>query len=249
MKFDVHSETHQGLVREYNQDNVYAWVAPDKPVALLVVADGMGGYKDGDVASRLAVETIEEIIQPALENAYIPAQALQDVLEDAIAEAHTRIYEYGAQNADVGRTGTTLIVVVVQKDEAVYANIGDSRIYLFRGEDIEKLTDDHTVVGEMVREGFLEEIAMHTHPQRNMLTRALGYEESTYADFAMRTILPGTRILLCSDGLWGMATDPELALVLRKPDAPEAAVKQLIQLALENGGDDNVGIVLCDVSA
>jgi len=244
-----------GRKRSSNEDSFA--VAPD--FNLLVVADGMGGHAAGEVASRLAVESIERHISgsdprreptypasfryPRDEEAKLPVPARR--LLNAIRLANQEIVRAVRKNKSQRGMGTTVVIAQVHGTRAYIGSVGDSRAYLVRGSSIKQLTSDHTFVNEQVRTGALTVEEARRHPARNILTRAVGSQEEVEADIVEQDLKPGDRLLLCSDGLTTMAEDDQILAAIRSsPDDPEAACRALIALANEKGGEDNVTAVL-----
>jgi len=256
--------TDPGQLRDINQDNVFSLVRPQKlgqALGLLVVADGMGGHKAGEVASHLAVETIRDSLGWMLEQddaestvlAGNPANedsAMERRLRRAIKEANQVIYAYSQENKkDAGNLGCTVTCVLINGSRAVVANVGDSRTYLFRGNELQQITEDHSYVWQLVQEGFLKVEEIYDHPQRNVITRALGNQEEVDVDTWTYTLEDGDRLLLCSDGVWEMIHDPqEIAASLASEELQEA-VDQLIEAANHYGGLDNIGVVVAEYRA
>lgn len=255
------SGTHPGQLRDINQDNVLSWVRPrdlGQPLGLLVVADGMGGHKAGEVASHLAVETIRDSLGWMLEqddaqatvlagNPGADNKSLERRLRRAIEEANRVIYNYSQKNKeDAGNLGCTVTCALVSGSQAIIANVGDSRTYLYRGEELQQLTEDHSYVWQLVREGFLKVEEIYDHPQRNVITRALGNQEEITVDTWTVALEDGDRLMLCSDGVWEMIHDPaEIALSMASEELQEA-VDQLIQTANHYGGLDNIGVIVAE---
>jgi protein phosphatase len=212
--------------------------------SLFAVADGMGGHRAGEVASQIAVAALRAGFD----------EATTDGLREAVRHANEAVYSQGMSDPDLRGMGTTLVAVAVVDTEVdgdgeqiAFANVGDSRIYLLRDGELEQLTDDHTVVDEMVREGRLDPVEAETHPQRHIITRALGIDEDVAVDAGEVTPFVGDRFLLCSDGLSNEVDTARMASVLRRIEDPTDAANELVRLALENGGRDNITVVLVDV--
>jgi serine/threonine protein phosphatase PrpC len=271
MNFSIEavSGTHQGMIRTINQDSVLAYVRPSdlgEAIGLLIVADGMGGHQAGDVASQLAVKTIRRhlawlldegdegatVIIPALATADDEREVtkLEARLKLAIQEANAAIYEYAQENpSEAGNLGCTVTCAIVQGDSAVVANVGDSRTYYLGTEGLVQITDDHSYVGQLVRDGHLKPEEIYDHPQRNVITRALGSQLDITVDTWVCTLNDGDRLLLCSDGVWEMIQTPkEIESILKSEDLEEA-VSKMIDAANEYGGTDNIGVVVAEVSA
>ncbi|MBI4728368.1 MAG: Stp1/IreP family PP2C-type Ser/Thr phosphatase [Acidobacteria bacterium] len=222
-----------GRARERNEDSLFVGAA------VFAVADGLGGHRAGEVASALSLEPIAALA------AAPPDDSFRD-LTAAVQRANREVYERARGNADLSGMGTTLTALAVRGGVARIAHVGDSRCYLIRAGEIRRLTEDHTVVARRVREGSLSPEEAATHPHRSLLLRALGSEPSVLVDQADLDLLPGDRLLLCSDGLTGPVSDEEiLRLAGADPDL-DAACRGLVALANARGGPDNVTVVLIE---
>lgn len=238
------SITDIGMKRHINQDYVFASEnAIGKFPNLFIVADGMGGHRAGDYASRVCVKTMIESVQNSTLKTYI------GILEEAIGVANKRIFEDAASNNDLEGMGTTLVVAVVLEDNTLYvANVGDSRLYLVDEEEIRQITEDHSLVEEMVKNGELERSEARVHPNKNVITRAIGTSKHVVADYFEVQLKPGDRILLCSDGLSNMLEDREMRYIMnRYSDNMAKAVEELVKKANINGGKDNISAVLVQI--
>ncbi len=222
--------TDIGHVREGNED-AYLVAEP-----LYVVADGMGGHLGGEVASRLAVETLERL-----------SASGEGTLAERIREANRVIFERSVTDRTVAGMGTTLTAALVEQGRAHLAHVGDSRAYRLREDRLEQLTHDHTLVQRMVEEGELTTEQAEGHPHRNILTRVLGGEPSVDVDELDVDLRVGDRLLLCSDGLTGMIADDRIAQILREEPDPHRAARRLIDEANDAGGVDNITVLLIDV--
>lgn len=237
----TYSITDVGKRREMNQDYVFA---SDQPVGnlpnLLIVADGMGGHKAGDLASRYAVETMVEYIRDAKkEERPIP------LLGAAIHTANDAVAAKAKSSRDLEGMGTTVVAAVVQGEYLYIANVGDSRLYLIDRE-IEQITRDHSLVEEMIRVGELKREDARKHPDRNVITRAVGVHTPVKIDFFDVKLERGDIILLCSDGLTNMVEDPEILRIVRKSSSLKEAAQKLVNEANKNGGKDNISVVLAE---
>jgi serine/threonine protein phosphatase PrpC len=208
---------------------------------LFVVADGMGGHIAGDVASSTAVEVITEQTRAA--DGVGP-----DSLDGLVRNANAAIYQKSQNDPGLHGMGTTCTLLLVQEGMGYVAHVGDSRAYLFRGGDLSQLTKDHTLVGRMVREGRLTEEEAERHPQRSIITRALGIDETVDVDVSTIELDSGDRVLLCSDGLTGMIDTRAIAEVLDAEPDPQQAADILVDLANDAGGEDNITVVIVDVT-
>lgn len=262
--------THPGQIRNVNQDSVLALVRErDLGVAigLFIVADGMGGHQAGEVASQLAVDTIKDNLDWMLEEDDAGATVLspssdsqkgEPVVNDnikrrlqlAVEEANRVIYEYANDHPeDAGNLGCTVTCAMVYGNKAFIANVGDSRAYRWRQGELIRLTEDHSYVWQLVNEGYIVEEEIFDHPQRNVVTRALGNQPKVKVDVERRELKAGDRLLLCSDGVWEMIRDPyEIASIL-EAESLEKAVKRLIDTANSYGGYDNIGVVVVELQS
>ena len=235
--------TDKGRVRPTNQDIYQIEVREDNDTALLVVCDGMGGANAGNVASRFAAQAFAEKIKPAL-GGRLDAPARQDLLLHALDEANETVFSLAGRQPEFRGMGTTLVAALVQGEEATLINVGDSRGYLFDGEALHRLTEDHSYVEEMRRQGRLTEEAARTHPQKNLITRAVGVDSEVEGDLFEVRLGENETLLLCSDGLTGMAEDEKIAEALKNAKSLALAGDALLTLALEGGGRDNITTVL-----
>lgn len=236
----IFSLTDIGRKREVNQDYVYV---TDKPVGhvpnLFVVADGMGGHKAGDFASKYAVQVLEEHVRNHSE------MGPELIITDAVREANRKIVEKAKQDTGLEGMGTTLVVATIIEHTLYFANVGDSRLYLIRDE-IKQLSKDHSLVEEMVRLGGINEEEAKHHPDKNIITRAIGAKDDVEVDFFEYRLQKGDIILMCTDGLTNMVDDDEIFRIVKGGrDVVETAM-QLVEKANENGGKDNIGIVLVE---
>lgn len=234
----VFSLTDVGKKREINEDYVYV---ADGPVGnipnLFVVADGMGGHKAGDFASRYAVETLKEHIQNN------EGMGPEVIIMEAVREANRRIIEEAAKDVSHEGMGTTLVVATIIEHTLYFANVGDSRLYLIRDE-IKQLSKDHSLVEEMVRLGGINQEEAKHHPDKNIITRAIGVKEDVEADFFEYRLQKGDTILMCTDGLTNMVEDEEIFRIVKSGRDVVEIVEELVEKANENGGKDNIGIVI-----
>lgn len=230
-----------GRVRMVNEDR--AIVQEDlNGWTLAIVADGMGGHQAGDIASTMAVELIQDGLQSLDPN--ISGEERQRQLRTVIEMANQKIFDFASQRENYHGMGTTVVLVLAKDDRAVVAHIGDSRAYRIRGEIIEQLTEDHSLVNELVRSGQISREDANHHPRRNVLTRALGTEPTIEVDVQEIMWQPGDQLLLCSDGLSSLVEKERLLQTVAGEGELESKVQQLVQEALDAGGDDNITVVL-----
>ena len=222
--------THTGQVRAMNQDNL---VTAD---GLFAVADGMGGHLGGEVASERAVQLLKDRAPAGLE-----------ALIDAVRAANLGVHTEAAGNPELRGMGTTLVAVVGTDDGLGLINVGDSRIYLYRAGVLKQLSEDHSLVETMVRRGEITAEAALTHPQRNVVLRALGVDSEVDLDAWTLTPAHGDRLVLCSDGLFNEVSGVQIAGILESNADPQAAADRLVEAANEGGGRDNITVVVVDV--
>lgn len=236
----TYSITDIGKRRSANQDFVYA---SDQAVGnlsnLLIVADGMGGHNAGDLASRYTVESMVEYIEKAEEKRPIP------LLSCAIHYANDLVLEKARSDKTLEGMGTTVVAATMKDDYLYIANVGDSRLYLI-DQEIEQITRDHSLVEEMIRVGELQRKDAKSHPDRNVITRAIGVRSPVRIDFFDVKMEKGDRILLCSDGLTNMVEDEEILHIVKKCASLKEAAQRLITEANKNGGKDNISVVLAE---
>nr|WP_330365001.1 Stp1/IreP family PP2C-type Ser/Thr phosphatase [Oribacterium sp. NK2B42] len=239
---DFFAKTDKGRKRRMNQDYVFA---TSKPVGalpnLFLLADGMGGHKAGDFASRFAVEEFRKYISEAPKD--IPSVQL---IQNAISSVNERLYKLSMEDENYSGMGTTLVSAFIDDNVITVSNIGDSRAYIIRGNTIKQITRDHSYVEEMVRRGFMRRGSQDYLNSRNIITRAVGIEPRVAADFFEVELSDGDYFLMCSDGLSNMADNESIRNIVRERNSVENKVQALIDIANINGGKDNIGIVLVD---
>ncbi len=231
------AKSHTGKRREINEDCVY--VALD--AGLLILADGMGGHQGGEVASRLAVDYIASFLGTFLAAG---ASSLEDSIRESIAGADRAILARAAQDSGLKGMGTTLVLSVCRADSFYLAHVGDSRAYLLRDGSFRLLTDDHTLVGHMLRTGELSPRQARDFGMRNMLVRSVGNSNTPVADIQTVAWNAGDCLMLCSDGLTGMVPDADIRRVLASPLRLEDKCDRLITLANRRGGKDNISVIV-----
>jgi serine/threonine protein phosphatase PrpC len=239
--------SHVGCLRENNEDSCLYWEPASeadfrREGRLAVIADGMGGYEGGQEASRLAVDTVREIYGAVVRDD--PRIAL---LEAFIA-AHQRIQAYALRHPELHGMGTTCTALVIRDWQLYFAHVGDSRLYLVRGASISRLSRDHSYVGRLVESGIVRVEDAEKHPQRHILTSALGAGVDVSAESPEQGIAlqESDTLLLCTDGLWGVVSDQEILRALSQ-GSPTESCDNLVKLALERGGPDNVTVQILRV--
>ena len=233
--------THIGRRRDMNQDYMYTSTTPVGSLPnLFVVADGMGGHNAGEYASRFTVDKMVEVISQNRQQEPVAA------MKEALTEVNSQLLEEAGADPSKSGMGTTVVAATVIGDLLHVANIGDSRLYVIDHEAIRQITRDHSLVEEMVRLGEMDKAAAKVHPDKNIITRAIGVTRELAVDFFEVELRPGDMILLCSDGLTNMVEDEEIKeIVLEQKNIVEKAEK-LINTANENGGKDNITVVLIE---
>ncbi len=235
--------TDRGRVRPTNQDIYQIEAREENDTALLVVCDGMGGANAGNVASRFAAQSFVEYARGMLDRE-LDAAKRQALLTHALVQANDTVFSLAGRQPEFRGMGTTLVAALVQGDQVTVLNVGDSRAYLFDGSCLHQLTEDHSYVEEMRRQGRITEADARTHPQKNLITRAVGVEPDVDGDLFEARLAPGEMLLLCSDGLTGMVEDEKIAQTLKDAKTLALAGDALLTLALEGGGRDNITVAL-----
>ncbi len=245
----IGSLTDVGRARKSNQDAYCALLAPNAPLdadTLIAVADGMGGHKGGDVASTMAIQRLISRLSANDERGRPTLEGYRDHLAAAYEDANDAVIK-AAANPDLSGMGTTLTAALVAGNQAILAQVGDSRAYLLRNGKIQQVTHDHSWVAEQVAAGKLSAAEASRHPKRNMLTRAIGIARTVAVDTTAVELLDGDRLLLCSDGLHGLVSDKEIQQISTTASPQEACVN-LVALANERGGPDNSTVVIAAVN-
>jgi serine/threonine protein phosphatase PrpC/rubrerythrin len=249
--------TDTGIKRKHkpNEDSLFAmqgartYNALPQQFGLFVVADGMGGHANGQDASRLAIQTIINYVLPRVSSDnQVDDQAFLNLLLEGVQQANQAVHQRNLEErADMGTTMTAALIV---GSVAYVANVGDSRTYLYREpEGLTKITQDHSVVASLVEAGIIKPDDIYTHPKRNQIYRSLGEKPSVDVDLFRVPLQPGDKLLLCSDGLWDMVRDPEIQRLMSAPTPdPSQTGRDLIQAALNGGGEDNVSVIVVSIS-
>jgi protein phosphatase len=244
---EVATATHSGMVRSHNEDSI----AADAQIGLAVLADGMGGYNAGEVASGIAVELIKTEMKKSLSEKMpeeLNGQAVEQLVVQHATSANASIYQAAQSHPQYSGMGTTLVVALWHDNKMSVGHIGDSRLYRLRGEKLEQVTRDHSLLQEQIDSGMItKEQAKHSQ-NKNLVTRAVGIDPQVETEVHTYPVQPGDIYLLCSDGLSDMVTDEDVELTLSslQTNLPLAA-QQLVQQANDNGGRDNVSVILVRV--
>jgi serine/threonine protein phosphatase PrpC len=238
--FETSARSAIGLVRQGNEDSAFT------SAQLIAVADGMGGHAAGEVASRIAVQVLQKLA-PTLAATDIDEDSVEDLLMHSLHSIDAEIATVTDEEIEKRGMGTTLTALLIRDNRIALLHVGDSRCYRLRGNTLEQLSNDHTVIQELLDQGAISQAEAVEHPQRSMLTQALRGDGDVTPVLQMFEVKKGDRYLLCSDGLSGVLTDKEIKVGLKKSDKDEA-VKFLKDATYINGAPDNVTILIADIS-
>jgi len=276
IKLIAASQTDKGLVRAHNEDTVWAevhYTCNNTPIGLFIVCDGMGGHSGGKFASYWAVEAIksdftdlflnkdprdtlvlsnEDIKAFQAGKTIIPEPTelnIEERVKSAIKRANQVVYEYSQHKlTQAADAGTTVSMVVVFDNQAVIANVGDSRTYLMCNHKLEQVSRDHSLVANMVATDQILPDEVYTHPQRNIIFRFVGQQDLRHVDIFHRSIKPGDSLFLCSDGFWEMVhSEKRVVEIIETSENPKQACQRLVEAANQEGGEDNIGVVVVSV--
>ena len=239
--FETAARSAIGLVRQGNEDS--GFVSPQ----LIAVADGMGGHAAGEVASRIAIEVLQSLV-PTLVSTDIDEDSVEDLLMHSLHSIDSEISAVTDEEIEKRGMGTTLTALLIRDKYISLLHVGDSRCYRLRGNTLEQLSNDHTVIQELLDQGAISVAEAAEHPQRSMLTQALRGDGDVTPVLQMYEVKKGDRYLLCSDGLSGVLTEKEIKIGLKKTDKDEA-VKFLVDATYVNGAPDNVTVIVADITA
>ncbi len=233
------SLTDIGRTRESNQDYVYTSESPVGNLPnLFIVADGMGGHNAGDFASKYAVEQIVEYIENA------PMTGPVDVIRGALDKANASLMALSSRDAGLAGMGTTAVIATIIGSCMYVANIGDSRLYLLRDDEMVQVTRDHSLVQEMVRMGEMDASEARLHPDKNIITRAVGAFEELEIDFFEQPVQPGDTVLMCTDGLSNMVDDMDIRQIIQTGRDVVEKAQRLVEAANRGGGKDNITVAI-----
>lgn len=235
------AKTDVGKARDMNQDYYYI-SGPEDPLKIYILADGMGGYNGGEIASKLATTTALSYIQSNFENTPKEREDILKLVKSAMEYANMVVYEKSKEQKDLDGMGTTLEVCLIYNNKLYLGHIGDSRIYRLRGEFFRKLTHDHSYVQKLVKDGTITQEEADHHPKKNMLMKALGCTAFVEPDVTVKGFIKDDIILICSDGLTNMVEEQEIYNILKKEGT--LAAEKLVEKANENGGYDNITAIV-----
>lgn len=229
-----------GCVRELNEDCFCIHGFNEERDGFCVLADGMGGHNAGEVASQHAVKFVADDMQKLL---YEKSGGIPGKINEAVRDANSKIYKMSCENEIHKGMGTTIVVAFISDGAAFIANVGDSRAYAVRGDEIVQITKDHSVVAELMMSGMITPEEARKHPQKNIITRAVGTDEDVAADVFEYDFAEGDVLLMCSDGLSTMLDDSEIYEIVNSEENSENTVRRLIDTAKEKGGIDNITVI------
>ena len=241
-----------GKVRKNNEDFIDAKIIckdDNTKIGIFALADGMGGHNKGEVASLMAVNSIIDFLSQNLsQSGSIKIDYFDDVIKQAYNYANCKIYETSKEDETFYGMGTTLVTVVIYNDDMYIANVGDSRCYILREDDLRRITTDHSVVEDLVKMHIISEEEAMTHPIRNHITRAMGTDEMVIVDIFREKLQPNDKILLATDGLTGYVVDDKIKELLSSDDDLDKVAQNLIDFANETSGKDNVSVIVIEKS-
>jgi PPM family protein phosphatase len=236
--------TDSGVVREKNEDSFSMIRNQDDGSVVIIVADGMGGHRAGGMASKLTCDMVEHEFQQRLQKGNIVDENIEELLKQITEKANRELLDVASKDDETKGMGTTLTVMVLEGNELVISHVGDSRVYFVGETGLEQITVDHSYVQELLDNGTITIEEALTHPSRNVITRAIGGDQSIDTDIYRRNINPKNMFLACTDGLTNMLTDEEIYDVIKGEGDVSYKAKALIDFANNKGGTDNVTVVL-----
>jgi PPM family protein phosphatase len=238
MDFSIWAQTDVGLKRKQNQDSILV----EKKLGLVVVADGMGGHKGGEVASDIAITTAKKIMQDQLMTG--DKVNPRDLVEKIITVSNKNIFhEAHVVNTELQGMGTTMVVGIITEKNIYFGNVGDSRAYLYKDKNLWQVTEDHSLINEQIKAGFLSEEESETAAGKNVITRSVGFAEEVDVDVFEREISPGETYMLCSDGLCGLISDQDIS-DLFQANPIDKVTPVFVEEAKKAGGDDNISVIV-----
>ena len=239
--------TDKGKIREINEDNFFVSDFSNQlNGGFCIIADGMGGHNAGEVASRIAIEEIRAYILQYYQSNMSDKEIIE-MLKSSMEKANEIIYNKAVENTDCSGMGTTCIICLMHHSYLYIAHVGDSRVYLIRDGDMVQITTDHSIVEELVNSGSITREEAQKHPQKNVITRALGGEKDVEIDIYIQECVRGDKFLICTDGLTNMLANDEILSVINSYNDLQLAVEKLIFLANDKGGLDNITAIVLNV--
>ena len=243
-------DSHVGKVRKNNEDYCMGEIiqTEDDCIGIFALADGMGGHKKGEVASKIAVDSIIDFLKEnILKSCGIKMDYLDDVIKQGYNYANQKIFDKVLEDSSCEGMGTTLVVAVIYKDDMIMANVGASRGYLLHNDEFRRITRDHSVVEELVNANLITEEEARVHPRRNQITRAMGAEEIIIVDIFREKVEKGDMILLATDGLTGCVGDEDIKNIIKQDKDIKEICEDLINQANDNSGKDNISVILSKI--
>lgn len=243
-------DSHVGKVRKNNEDYCMGEIiqTEDDCIGIFALADGMGGHKKGEVASKIAVDSIIDFLNENISKSCgIKMDYLDDVIKQGYNYANQKIFDKVSEDSSCEGMGTTLVVAVIYKDDMIMANVGDSRGYLLHNDEFRRITRDHSVVEELVNANLITEEEARVHPRRNQITRAMGAEEIIIVDIFREKVEKGDMILLATDGLTGCVGDEDIKNIIKQDKDIKEICEDLINQANDNSGKDNISVILSKI--
>jgi len=240
MKYGIKS--HKGMVREINEDSYNVIFNSSKMAVAFILADGMGGHSAGEVASKMAVDYISSSLESIFDN--LREENIETTMREIIEKANDIIYQKSSEPGPYFGMGTTLLMAIFLGKKLYVIHIGDSRAYLMRDGVIKQLTTDHSYVEELIKNGSITRVEAEHHPQKHIITRALGCFQSVDTDISSFDILHNDIFILCTDGLTNMLSDDKIKSIVEKHEDPQLACTELVEEANTNGGIDNITVVI-----
>ena len=240
-------DSHVGKVRKNNEDYCMGEIiqTEDDCIGIFALADGMGGHKKGEVASKIAVDSIIDFLKEnILKSCGTKMDYIDDVIKQGYNYANQKIFDKVSEDSSCEGMGTTLVVAVIYKDDMIMANVGDSRGYLLHNDEFRRITRDHSVVEELVNANLITEEEARVHPRRNQITRAMGAEEIIIVDIFREKVEKGDMILLATDGLTGCVGDEDIKNIIKQDKDIKEICEDLINQANDNSGKDNISVIL-----
>lgn len=243
-------DSHVGKVRKNNEDYCMGEIiqTEDDCIGIFALADGMGGHQKGEVASKIAVESIIDFLKENIsQSGCIKMDYLDDIIKQGYNYANKKIYAKALEDNSCEGMGTTLVVAVIYKNDVIIANVGDSRGYLLHNHDFRKITKDHSVVEELVNANLITEEEARRHPRRNQITRAMGAEEIIIVDIFREKLEKDDILLLATDGLTGCVEDESIKNIIEQDKGIKEICQDLINEANNNSGKDNISVILSKI--
>lgn len=238
---DIGASTDRGRIRENNQD--YYYFSKSSKLPLFIVADGMGGHKAGEVASKMAVDVIVKVFTEADINKLDREDVIIDTIRRAIVEANNVIFQKSIEDLECNGMGTTITIAYLLNNKLIIGHIGDSRAYSIKDNELKQETEDHSLVAQLVKNGSITAKEAQFHPQKNIITRAVGTSKSIDIDIVIAEVKKDDIILLCTDGLTNMVDESEIKNIIFTNENMQSACDNLVKKANELGGIDNITVI------